>query len=142
MKVGLLRCIAWVLLLHNAKVPVTAQSCPAGHIELHDGKCIHSESDPQQVSPASVIDLRGAYNLLWRQKTSVQRDGMPTNRAPMMCSHGRLVPTTFLIGGTKAGTTSFFHSFSEATPFITTGEHSRLLAAYNMITVPCNRSHC
>ena len=39
----------------------------------------------------------------------------------MLCSKGQLLPSLFLIGGTKAGTTSLFHGFSEATSFLQMG---------------------
>ena len=37
-------------------------------------------------------------------------------RASLLCRHQRMVPSVFMIGGTKTGSTAFFHGVSEVRP--------------------------
>lgn len=74
---------------------------------------------PWHVELKSVVSNAAMYNLLWRQKTNPQLKP----RAAVLCSAGHTVPSVFLLGGTKAGTTSLYHTFSQSVPFLDPGRN-------------------
>lgn len=74
---------------------------------------------PHDVEPVTVFSARAAYNLLWSEKTATlgaSDRSAAAERAPLLCSHQRMVPSVFMIGGTKTGSTAFFHGVSEVSP--------------------------
>ena len=98
-----------------------ATQLPKGHqqgVEPPTAKR-HTYARPHDVEPVTVFSARAAYNLLWSEKTAALGESdrrAAAERAPLLCSHQRMVPSVFMIGGTKTGSTAFFHGVSEVRP--------------------------
>ena len=64
-----------------------------------------------------------ALFLLWSLLSSTRRvqAGVPSRRPLTLCSGAKLLPSLFLIGGTKTGTTSLFNALKSSVPSLQPG---------------------
>eukprot|EP00658_Telonema_sp_P-2_P047946 TRINITY_DN3649_c0_g1_i5.p1 TRINITY_DN3649_c0_g1~~TRINITY_DN3649_c0_g1_i5.p1 ORF type:complete len:302 (-),score=61.58 TRINITY_DN3649_c0_g1_i5:39-944(-) len=76
-----------------------------------------SEALPAVPVPQPALLPKSLSAFLGELKTTAT----PHTRAAILCSQARLVPSVFLIGGTKTGTTAMFHSLRKSVSFLHSG---------------------
>jgi len=82
-----------------------------------------SDSSPDEISSKDAHMCETDLNsMIASQWFAVLNSGTTVRPAALLCSEEKIVPSVFVIGGEKAGTTSFFNQMRLSIPFLDPGE--------------------